>query len=447
MNMMKELMYKMSNQKNIAFVRSIPVKYETDVFVAGGGPAGVAAALAAVSNGASVYLAESQDCFGGAGTAGLVPAFMEFTNGVDFLAAGIGEKIFNKLGADGGSDPNKRISIRVEVLKRVYDDLMAKSGVDFTFHTQLVAVEAANGNVSHVILSSKSGIFAAKAKIYIDCTGDGDLATWAGAPFEKGNANGIMMAGTLCSLWAGIEWDKVVKPDSRKLEEAFDMKIFTIEDRHLPGMWRTGERLGGGNIGHTYGVDGTDERSLTEALIKGRNLVKEYERYYKEFLDGYDKMELAATGSILGIRETRRIMGDYILNLADFNSRATFDDEIGRYSYPVDIHASKSGLESYKEFRKERESFRYKKGESYGIPYRSLLVKGLSNILTAGRCISTDRYMQSSIRVMPGCYITGQAAGAAAAIAVHDNTDTRGFDIYKLQKMLVSMGGYLPNFK
>jgi len=435
------------NHCNITFTREIPLRYETDVFIAGGGPAGVAAALAAAYNGASVYLAEGLSCFGGAGTAGLVPAFMQFTNGVDFLAGGIGQKILNKLRAEGGNDPHKGISIKVEVLKRVYDELMLESGVNFTFHTQLIGVETEGGKISRVILSSKSGIFAAKAKIYIDCTGDGDLAAWAGAPFEKGNEEGVMMAGTLCSLWAGIEWDKVVRPDSRKLEEAFKDKIFTTEDRHLPGMWRTGETLGGGNIGHTFGVDGTDEVSLTKALIEGRRLIKEYERYYKEYLDGYSNMELVATGAILGIRETRRIMGDYVLNLNDFNNRASFDDEIGRYSYPVDIHAGKADKESYMKFHKEHTTLRYGKGESYGIPYRSLLVKGFSNLLTAGRCISTDRYMQSSIRVMPGCYITGQAAGTAAAIAAQKDTDTRGIDIRELQRKLVALGGFLPNFK
>ena len=158
-------------------------------------------------------------------------------------------------------------------------------------------------------------------------------------------------------------------------------------------------------------------------------------------------MELVATGAILGIRETRRIMGDYVLNLNDFNNRASFDDEIGRYSYPVDIHAGKADKESYMKFHKEHTTLRYGKGESYGIPYRSLLVKGFSNLLTAGRCISTDRYMQSSIRVMPGCYITGQAAGTAAAIAAQKDTDTRGIDIRELQRKLVALGGFLPNFK
>ena len=127
----------------------------------------------------------------------------------------------------------------------------------------------------------------------------------------------------------------------------------------------------------------------------------EYEQYYKRYLHGFEKMQLLSTGSILGIRETRRIGCDYTLCLDDFKSRAIFDDEIGRYAYPVDIHASKVGKATYKKFLKEYTEMRYREGESYGVPYRCLVPRRLRNILVAGRCVSTDRYMQSSIRVMP----------------------------------------------
>jgi hypothetical protein len=244
-------------------------------------------------------------------------------------------------------------------------------------HTQMVDVIAADGKVEYVIFAAKSGMFAVKAKIYIDGTGDGDLCAWAGADFEKGDEDGRMMAGTLCSLWANINWDKVKKPDTRRLEDAFQDKVFTYEDRHLPGMWRVGETLGGGNIGHTFGVDATDERSLTKSLVWGRKSLAEYEKYYKEYLDGYENMELAATGAQLGIRESRRIMGDYVMVLDDFMKRADFEDEIGRYSYPVDIHGSDASKESFAKFEKEYYNLRYEKGESYGIPYRILTPKGL----------------------------------------------------------------------
>ena len=157
-------------------------------------------------------------------------------------------------------------------------------------------------------------------------------------------------------------------------------------------------------------------------------------------------MELVATGSLLGVRETRRITGDYELDIDDFVNKAVFDDEIGRFSYPVDIHIARPDKESYEKFTKEITTLNLGKGESYGIPYRILLPKGLKNTLVAGRCVSTDRNVQASIRVMPGCFITGQAAGVAAALSVRDNIETRKVNVRELQSILKDMGAYLPNY-
>jgi len=383
------------------------------------------------------------------GTAGLLPIFMPFTDGVNFLAGGIGREIKERLTRAGGNGPGSDVTIRAEVLKRVYDDLITEVRAEFCFHTQLIGVETNGDRVAAAILAGKSGIFAVRAKQFIDCTGDGDLAAEAGAPYEKGDSQGNMMAGTLCSLWTGIDWNVAAKEgipfQEERLEQAFKDKVFTVEDRHLPGMFRVGEHVGGGNIGHTFGVDGTDERSLTQATVQARKSLVEYERYYKQYLRGFEHMELVATGAMLGIRETRRILGDYVLNLDDFKRRAVFEDEIGRFSYPVDIHASRASAADYRKFLEEFKSLRYGKGENYGIPYRSLIPRTLSNVFVAGRCISTDRYMQSSIRVMPACFITGQAAGVAAAMAVEKGTDARGVPVAALQQRLKTLGAYLPN--
>lgn len=435
----------------VFYRREMAVRHEPDVLVAGGGPAGIAAALAAARQGASVRLVDAHSCLGGMGTAGMIPAFMQFTDGVNFLAGGVGQQILDALRAAGGSVPSEGMGIRAEVLKRVYDTLLTDAGVPFTLHTQLVDVVADQGRVHEVICAGKSGMFAIRAKVFVDCTGDGDLAAFAGAAYEKGDENGNMMPGTLCSLWAGIDWPTVrasgLGTGNMRIEDAFKDGVFTLEDRHLPGMWKVGGTIGGGNIGHTFEVDGTDEESLTRALQWGRKSLMEYERYYKEYLKGFEAMELVATGSLLGVRETRRIIGDYILNINDFNPASTFEDEIGRYSYPIDIHVARPDKESYDAFYKEFTSMRLGKGESYGIPYRILTPKGLDNTLVAGRCVSTDRSMQASIRVMPGCYITGQAAGVAAAMAAQAGTSTRRIGIHGLQARLQALGAYLPNYR
>jgi len=445
----------MSSVRNISLSRQVPVRHDVDVFVAGGGPAGAAAAVAAARQGARVFLAEDQGCLGGAGTAGMVPAFMQFGDGVNFLAGGFGRELLDRLVAAGGAGDRRRdfsCAIRAEALKRVYDEMLAEAGVQFSLHTRLAAVEAEGGRVTAAVLAAKSGLFAVRARVYVDGTGDGDLAAWAGAPFEKGDADGAMMPGTLCSLWAGVAWDSAdtTKRERERLADAFRDRVFTVEDPHLPGMWRVGRTVGGGNIGHTFGVDATDERSLTTALVWGRKSLLEYERYYKEYLKGFEKMELVATGSILGVRETRRITGDYVLSIDDFRRRATFQDEIGRYCYPVDIHPAKPDAASYAKFEEEfRRDLRYREGESYGVPYRILTPRGLSNVLVAGRCVSSDRYLQGSIRVMPGCYITGQAAGVAAAMgaAAGSEPDVHAVEVPELQAKLAKLGAHLPNFK
>ncbi len=435
--------------QEVLFQRRVPVRHEVDVFVAGGGPAGIAAAVAAARQGARVFLAERNTCLGGMGTAGMLPLFMPFSDGIRNLAGGIGADILQRLKAAGGNGPGSNVTIRAEVLKRVYDELILDAGVKFLFQNDLIAVEAGDGRVSAAILSGKSGLSAVRAKVYLDCTGDGDLAAWAGAPFEKGDEHGRMMAGTLCSLWADIDWSAVHeggrKSDESRLEDAFGDDVFTHDDRHLPGMFRVGKNTGGGNIGHTFGLDSTDERSITDALVWARKSLVEYERYYKEYLKGFEQMELVATASQIGARESRRILGDYVLNLEDFKSRAVFPDEIGRYNYAVDIHATRPDLASYQQYADDFKNLRYGKGESYGIPYRCLVPRELRNVLVAGRCISTDRYLQSSIRVMPGCFITGQATGVAAAICAEQGCDTRTVDIGQLQQRLKALGAYLPN--
>ena len=436
--------------EQIAYTRSIPLRHEVDIFIAGGGPAGVAAALTAARQGRSVFLAEAHTCFGGMGTAAMVPVFMAFSDGVNFLADGIGREVLTALTAEKGANsalPDN--SIPAELLKRVYDRLMVAAGVQFSFQTTVLDVMAQAGHVEQAICWGKSGLFAVRARMFIDGSGDGDLAAWAGAPFEKGDAGGNLMPGTLCSLWADVDvaaWRAAGVHVQELLYQAFKDGHFTVKDPHHPGMWPVGRHVTGGNIGHAFGLDSTDERSLTKHFIEARARLPEFESFYRTYVPGFQNLELVGSGSLMGVRESRRILGDYVLNVDDFKTRAVFPDEIGRYCYPVDIHPSKPDPEHYARFEKEfRETLRYGKGESYGIPYRVLTPRGLDNLLVAGRCISSDRAIQGSIRVMPGCYITGQVAGMAASIAIEKNTDSRGFPVRELLQRLQASGAYLPN--
>jgi len=446
---------------SIPFSRNIPLRHNVDIFIAGGGPAGVCAAVTAARAGKKVFIVEGSAAFGGNGTSGGLPMFCQMGDGINYLADGLGREISQKLRAAGGvayphTDLNEQaagwIIYRGEILKRVYDGLVEESGANFSFLTQLIAVESKNGRVDHVICWGKSGIFAVQAKVYIDTTGDGDLCAWAGATYDKGDPAGLMQPPTLCSMWAQIDWDRAnaaghgIWQAEAFVEQAIRDGIFTVPDRHLPGMIPVGPHTAGGNIGHAFGVDGTDERSVTKGLVWGRKVLVEYERFYKQYLKGFENMELVGTAALLGIRETRRIHGDYELNLEDFKSRAIFPDEIGRYAYWVDLHQTQAGEPGMAEHLQQRQLLKLAPGESYGIPYRCLTPKALQNVLTAGRCLSADRSIQGSLRVMPGCMITGQAAGMAAALAADLPTpNVHEIPVKELQHRLAHIGAFLPN--
>ncbi|MDO5325977.1 MAG: FAD-dependent oxidoreductase [Clostridia bacterium] len=434
----------------LTYERKLHVRYDVDVFVVGGGPAGCAAAIAAARQGAKVFLAEREGCLGGLGTAGMVPAYMTYGDGEHILSAGIGQEIRERMWKIGQYEENGiagTTGIRVEALKRTYDEMLSEAGAEFMLDTQMTDVVLDGEKIDYCVMSAKSGMYAVKAKIYIDCTGDGDLCAWAGVPFQKGDENGQTMPATLCSLWSGIDFDKRTIRDDSRVQEAYDDGVFSKLDLHLSGFWQVARHVGGGNIGHVWGVDGTDERTLTPALVEGRKMFDEYQTYYRKYIPGFENVEMVSTANMMGIRESRRIQGEYTLNLEDFKARASFPDEIGRYCYPVDIHPSDNSPEAMAVFRKFFEGLRYKKGESYGVPYRMIVPVGVDNLLMAGRCVSTDRYLQASMRVMPGCYITGQAAGVAAAQCAKTGKAPREADVHEIQRVLKEMGQYLPNYK
>lgn len=428
------------------FKREIEVKRRAQVCVVGGGPAGCVAALVAARAGVKVFLAEGHTCFGGLGTAGGVPLFMTFSDGENFVADGIGREILERMGQAKKIDGSPNF-IHAESLKCVYEDMLEEAGVEFTFMTELIATESDSGKVTHAVFHAKSGIFAVEADVFVDCTGDGDLSTYAGAEFMFGDDKGEVMPSTLCSIWANIDWKRFreSKANPRQiLFKAFEDGVFRNNDPHHTGINPTGDHLGGGNMGHLFGLNPLDESSLTDGLVEGRRQAPEFERYYREYIPGYENAELVSTASLPGIRASRRILCDYILDIEDYKVRRSFEDEIGRYSYPIDIHPSSTDQKAQDEFEELMRGLHYNPGESYGIPYRSLTVKGFDNLLTAGRCVSSDKFLQGSIRVMPGCFITGQAAGAAAALALESGCDIRSIKIETLRENLKSLGAYLP---
>ena len=424
--------------------KELEIRYTADVLVVGGGAAGAAAAVAAARMGKKVLIVEAQGCFGGVGTSGMVPSFAAFYDGANLLAAGIGAEIRGNV-SRGVPITQAWTPIHAEELKREYDRIITEAGVEFLFFTAVADVVVSDGHVEYAVLTSRTGLYAVKAKVYIDCTGDGEFTAMAGGKFSCGDENGDTMPPTLCSLWTGADAAEYFRTDiPARLEEAIDDGVFTYEDRHLTGMSFRDDGLAGGNIGHIFGTDPLDQRSVSDAMVWGRRSMLEYQKFYREYVGGCRDVRLAATAGMLGVRESRRITCDYTLSVQDFIDRADFDDEIGRYCYAVDIHVMNTSREEMTRFEQEyRKNLRYNKGESYGIPYRSLIPVSFDNVLTAGRCMGTDRQMEASIRVMPGCFITGQAAGTAAALAVDNHGEVRCVSPLALQYALVSAGAYM----
>ena len=435
----------------ISYSRTIPIKMKTDVFIAGGGSAGIAAAIAARAAGVRVFLAEGFTCFGGMGTAARVPVFMQWGDGMRDLASGFGTRFRDRLQRAGAMN---RGVFDFEAVKREYDSVMVESGADFIFQTHVIDVILEGAAIKYAVVAAPSGIWAVEAKVFIDATGNGDVAVQAGVPFEKGDSSGHMMPASLLSAWSGVDWERwakerpqVPQPFGAELARAAADGVFKEADLHMTGLYKSPSGIATANIGHIFNLDGTDERSLTKGYLRGRESMKEYERYFQEYLKcGLENIRLVETAAMMGVRETRRIMGDYVMTLDDYMKRAVFPDEIGRYAYPIDIHPSSADKEAYEKHREEFDKiYKYQRGESYGIPYRILCAKGIKNLLVAGRCVSTDQKVQASIRVMPACYITGQAAGFAAALAVDSTADVHQVDVKSLQQRLQNFGAYLPN--
>ena len=253
------------------------------------------------------------------------------------------------------------------------------SGADFLLEARLVAVQVDSGRVVAAIFSGDGdgGLFAVTAEGLYRRHRNGDLAAWAGADYELGNDRGVPMPSTLCSLWSGVDWDlyRRERPDIFKLLlGAIERGEFSVADRHHSGMFETGKTYAGGNFGHVFKLNALDLRSRSAAWVDSRARLPEFQRFYNRYVPGFANDELAASASMMGVRECRRIVGDYTLTLDDFKLRADFPDEIGRFAYCVDIHPmdeSPAELNAFPDFYPNRLPCR----RELRVPYRMLIPK------------------------------------------------------------------------
>ena len=420
-----------------------------DVAVIGGGPAGCAAAYAAARDGARVLLVEGSGALGGMGTMGCVTCFAPFSDGEKMIYRGFAEKVFRRsLAAFSWYDQTKLdwVPTDPEACKRIYDELLKDVGVKVCFFTTLVGCDTADGHIERVYLADKTGVRSQRAKIYIDGTGDGDLAYFAGVPCEKGDANGELQPASLCFIIAGIHTESLKNvtfygaSDQSIVHEIIRSDKYPLIDQsHL-----CIDELGGGlisfNAGHVF-VDGTVPEDVSEGMRLGRAMAAQYHAAFKELLpEAFGDSVLILTSPLLGVRETRRIKGQYVFTARDYLERRSFPDEIARNCYHLDLHTSRATGDFTKE-EEERLAF-YMKGESHGIPYRCLVPLMCDNLLVAGRAISCDRLSGASLRVMPNCFTTGEAAGVAAVMAYTAGVTPGKVDTAALREKLRGYGAY-----
>lgn len=467
---------------------ALPAARSVEVLVVGGGPAGCAAAIAAAREGASTLLIEQFGFLGGMGTAGLVPAWCPFTDRERCIVRGIGFEILEEMKAGMPhiqADHYDWVPIDAELLKVIYERRVAETGARILYLTHFVDAivdETRTGTgggemrgasefaaspsrpaappraLSGAVIHNKSGLQRIDARVIVDCTGDADVAAAGGCAFEKGDPEtGEMQPCTMCFILAGVDnsvlqpwlWadnarNLLLKPAIAAAKAAGDLNI--VEEA-ANVAYQSASTIGL-NFSHVFDVDATDAEQLSSAMVEGRRLIRHLTNFVRKYLPGCANAYLVHSGVQIGVRETRRIVGDYVLTLADYLARRSFDDEIARNAYYIDIHLSKREWErsAGAPIDWEGKIHQYKPGESHGIPYRCLVPRGTANLLVAGRSISTDRAVQGSTRVMPTCLATGEAAGCAAALAAQQHGgDVRAVDVGQLRSRLRQRGAYLPD--
>lgn len=421
--------------------REIPVRYHADVVVAGGGPAGIGAALGAARNGARTLLVEEMNCLGGIATSGMMSHWSGGT--VSPVTTEITDR-YKAMKWDNEIITAKWV-INHELLKLVLFDILEEAGVTVLLHTRCADAVKEGGKVTGIILESKSGREAVQAKAVIDATGDGDVAARAGAEYAKGrDGDGKMQPVTLMFKIGGVDWDHAVFPgafeslvETPKGElQALARKLLPPPAGHvllykgtIPGQVVV-------NMTNLTGIDGTSNIDLTRAEITCHRQIPRIIAFLREYVPGYEQCYHLASASVVGVRETRHFKGLYTLNEHDIVEARVFDDWIATQNrFNFDIHnVEGAGLD------KDGAQRHFTCKGSYTIPYRACVPEKIDGLLLSGRNISGTHKAHSNFRVMPICANIGFGVGTAAAEAVRKNCSVRDVDIKAVQAVLEAAG-------
>lgn len=416
---------------------NIAKKY--DIAVIGGGFAGTAAAIAAARNGAKVIIIEKSNCLGGAATNCLVNPFMPYHAEIDdekvALSAGIFSEIHKELEKRNAMFKETFLE---EELKFVLLEMVEAENIDLLFHSYIFAVDKQDDKICSVSLATRSGVVKIDADYFIDATGDAQLAFLAGCPTVLGREpDHLCQPMTLCFRLGNVDVKAFLSTIDR-LRRDYKASLAAgelINPRENILLFRTPvHNVVHFNTTRVIKLDPTSPWDVTKAELIARKQVREIYEFMKLHADGLENSFLMMTAGEIGVRESRMIVGDYVLTEKDCIDVVKFEDAIAACNYDIDIH-NPEGTGTY--------IYSFPKGEYYTIPYRSLIPKNVENMLVAGRCISSDHAAQASYRIMPTVCCIGEAAGTALALAFKNKSSVRAVDVSSLQSLLKKNGAFI----
>lgn len=435
--------------------RQTPVIAEADVVVLGGGPAGIAAAKAAASTGSSTILLERYGFLGGMGTAAMVTNFCglhaDINGSIQQIVHGVADEILERLARlDGLREPHVITAANglrtgaqaydTAAYKLAADDLLTGAGVDLRFHVQAVGTVMDGARIDAVLVETKSGRGAIRGRMFLDCSGDADLAAWSGAPYALGGDDGFIAFPTMMFRLGNVEderaWNEGI-PKMRELiadanasgDYTLPRKAGVVRGQPHRGEWRANltqiSRDGAP-------INGADADDLAYAEVHGRRQAQEYFRFLRDKVPGFENAYLLETAPQVGIRETRRIQGRYQLDGSDVLECRDFADSIGANGWPLETHEAGDV------------KWEFVGGRGYHqIPFSATVPTGVDNLLVAGRCASTTQSGQASLRVSGPCFAMGQAIGTAASMGLAQGVAAGDVPVPDLQRELVSDGAFI----
>jgi len=440
----------------------LPILDEAEVIVAGGGTAGIIAAIAAARSGVKTILIEKEGFLGGAltGTYCTQPGLFGDSNEHQIIK-GIGWELIERMEKKGAAIVNRKnwkVQIYPEAIKDIAVEMVIESGVILYLYSWISDVVMDNNRIDSIIIQNKSGRQVIKGKVFIDTTGDADLAYLAGVPTEKLDADNLWQTSVdlkVCNIdpvkvieWSNENEDEIMTDEIPELMDEyngiypmFEFIIYADDTELLPG--KPGIKHKGPiptvklMIHHTLSrvqgsveLDGTDVKQLTCGKIEARRRALEHLKNLKETIPGFEDAIIIGE-SYLGVRESRRIIGDYIIKIDDLHNNARFDDVVALNCRPLDRHLKGEIFE-----------ISFLEG-NHDIPLKALIPQKITNLLVAGRCISSDHDANASLRGAATCMATGHAVGAASALAAKQNGLIRNIDIKTLQSILINQNAVL----